>query len=90
MALEDAVVLSRSLEKYSDDPVTALKNYEQARAERTCKTVKEARKNTDRFHSSELINKERAEKYLQKEMGKAPIHDRYNWLYQYDSTSQAI
>ena len=90
MAIEDAVVLSRCLEQYRSNPETALLVYEQSRTERTCKTVTEARKNTDRFHSAELVTRERAEKYLQKEMGEAPIHDRYNWLYQYDSTSQAI
>jgi salicylate hydroxylase len=90
MAIEDAVVLSRCLDKYVHDPKAALLTYEQSRAERTSKTVREARKNTDRFHSSELVNKERAEIYLQKEMGEAPIHDRYNWLYQYDSTRQTI
>lgn len=90
MAIEDAVVLSRCLEKYRDDPKIALLTYERSRTDRTSKTVTEARKNTDRFHSAELVNKERAEKYLQKEMGEAPIRDRYNWLYQYDSTSQAI
>lgn len=90
MAIEDAVVLSRCLEQYHSTPETALLVYEQSRTERTCKTVTEARKNTDRFHSAELVTRERAEKYLQKEMGEAPIHDRYNWLYQYDSTSQAI
>jgi len=90
MAIEDAVVLSRCLEQYHSNPETALLVYEQSRTERTCKTVTEARKNTDRFHSAELVTRERAEKYLQKEMGEAPIHDRYNWLYQYDSTSQAI
>jgi len=90
MAIEDAVVLSRCLEQYYSNLETALLVYEQSRSERTCKTVTEARKNTDRFHSAELVTRERAEKYLQKEMGEAPIHDRYNWLYQYDSTSQAI
>lgn len=90
MAIEDAVVLSRCLEKYAGDPETALKNYEQSRVERTCKTVTEARKNTERFHSAELESRERAAQYLKKEMGKAPIHERYNWLYQYDSTSQLI
>lgn len=90
MAIEDAVVLSRCLEQYHSNLETALLVYEQSRSERTCKTVTEARKNTDRFHSAELVTRERAEKYLQKEMGEAPIHDRYNWLYQYDSTSQAI
>ena len=90
MAIEDAVILSRCLEQYHSNLETALLVYEQSRSERTCKTVTEARKNTDRFHSAELVTRERAEKYLQKEMGEAPIHDRYNWLYQYDSTSQAI
>lgn len=90
MAMEDAVVLARCLEKYVDDPAAALLKYESLRVERTSATVRGARANTDRFHSAELVSRDRAEAYLAKEMGADPIRERYDWLYTYDAAAQPI
>lgn len=91
MAIEDGVVLARCIDKYAHDSVEeALLRFEQARVERTSTMVKSARANTDRFHSAELESVERAEVYLNQEMGADPLHERYNWLYSYDVSTTAI
>lgn len=90
MAIEDGVVLARCLEALPDDLPGALKRYEEARLERTRKMVLGARDNTDRFHSKELRTEEEAQRYLEREWSKAPIRDRYHWLYTYKADEVAI
>lgn len=83
MSIEDGVVLGRCIDKYPD-PVEALKKYEDARVERTSKMVQGAKENTARFHESALATEEGAVKYMESEWSRAPINDRYDWLYRYD------
>lgn len=90
MSIEDGVVLARCLDADRADPQAALLRYEQARIERTSRMVLGARDNTDRFHSSELSTEEGAQLYLEREWGRAPIHDRYHWLYTYKADEAAI
>ena len=90
MAIEDGVVLARCLEALPDDLPGALKRYEEARVERTRKMVLGARDNTDRFHSKELRTEEEARRYLEREWSKAPIRDRYHWLYTYKADEVAV
>jgi salicylate hydroxylase len=91
MAIEDGVMLARCLEHYAEHGAKeALLRYEGARVERTTTMVRNARANTDRFHSAELVDKARAEVYLTQEMGADPLHDRYHWLYIYDVANVSI
>lgn len=83
MSIEDGVILGRCIDKY-DDPVAALKAYEQARVERTSKMVRGAKDNTARFHEGALATEEGAIKYMETEWSRDPITDRYDWLYRYD------
>ncbi|GLT01432.1 monooxygenase [Sphingobium jiangsuense] len=89
MSIEDGVVLGRCLDKY-DDPLEALKAYEQARVERTRKMVMGAKENTARFHESALATEEGAVKYMETEWSRDPITDRYDWLYRYDVQTTEI
>lgn len=89
-SIEDGLVLARCLEKYSDDPGLALKQYEAARIERTSAMVRGATANTGRFHAPELATEEGAEIYLSKEMSSAPLAERYDWLYRYDAVTADI
>lgn len=90
MAIEDGVVLARCLAEAGDDLPSALERYENARIARTSKMVLGARDNTDRFHNSELRTEEGARRYLEREWSRAPIHDRYDWLYSYDAKTVAV
>lgn len=83
MSIEDGVILGRCLDKYAD-PVVALKKYEDARVERTTKMVRGAKENTARFHETALATEEGAMAYMENEWSRAPIQDRYDWLYRYD------
>src|SRR5712675_816828 len=56
MAIEDAYVLARCLERHRDDPATALARYEDARRERTGKTVVGSAQNIERFHNPRLAD----------------------------------
>ena len=83
MSIEDGVVLGRCLEKY-DDPEIALSKYELARVERTSKMVRGAKDNTARFHDQALRTETDAIKFMENEWSRAPITERYDWLYSYD------
>lgn len=89
MSIEDGVVLGRCIDKY-DDPVEALKRYEAARVDRTTRMVLGAKDNTARFHEAALATEEGAEKYMESEWSRAPIQDRYDWLYSYDVETAEI
>ncbi|MBV5266400.1 hypothetical protein J3S89_20280 [Pinisolibacter sp. B13] len=65
-------------------------HYEAARVERTRKMVLGARDNTDRFHGRELRIEKEARRYLEREWSKAPIRDRYHWLYTYEADEVAV
>lgn len=90
MAIEDTVVLARCVEAQPDDLPAAFLRYERARIDRTRKMVLGARDNTDRFHSEELRTEDQARVYLEREWSRAPIHDRYHWLYQYKPDEAAV
>lgn len=89
MSIEDGVVLARCLEAF-DDPREALLRYEGARVERTSRMVLGAKENTARFHEAALATEEGAIRYMENEWSRAPIHDRYDWLYRYDVMTAEI
>jgi salicylate hydroxylase len=90
MAIEDAYVLARCLERHRDDPATALARYEDARRERTGKTVVGSAQNIERFHNPRLADAAGAQDYIDREWGEARVKDRYEWLFTYDATSADI
>jgi salicylate hydroxylase len=90
-SIEDGMVLARCLEgKGASEVPEALLRYEQARIGRTTRMVRGATANTDLFHSRELATEQAAEQYLQREWSRAPIVERYDWLYSYDANTVAL
>lgn len=89
MALEDGVVLARSLDSY-DDVATALQAYEDARRERTARLVRAANDNAGRFHNPALGNAEGAARYVDTEWQEAKVKQRYDWVFEYDPVKAAV
>ena len=82
--IEDAVVLARCLEKYTEVP-SALRRYDELRRPRTYQMVKGAAENTTRFHNRALATPEEAEAFVSREWQSQAISDRYDWLFTYDA-----
>jgi salicylate hydroxylase len=89
MAIEDGVVLARSLAAH-DDVATALKAYEDARRDRTSRLVRAANDNAARFHNPALGNSEGAARYVDSEWQEAKVKQRYDWVFEYDPVRIAI
>jgi salicylate hydroxylase len=90
-SIEDGMVLARCLEGVAGDGLPqALMRYEKARIERTSRMVRGAMANTERFHSPALATEASAEQYLEREWSRAPIFERYDWLYSYDANTVAV
>jgi len=90
MSIEDGVVLARCLDEEDGRIEAALTRFESARIERTRDMVLGARDNTSRFHNEELRSEASAELYMQREWSRAPIKDRYDWLYSYKAEAVAV
>ena len=88
--IEDAVVLGRCFEKYSDDIPVALAKYEAARLDRAYRMVRGAADNTSRFHNKALANPQEADRFVADQWQQAAIGERYDWLFNYDATSVAV
>jgi salicylate hydroxylase len=90
-SIEDGAVLARCLEGATNDGLPqALMRYEKARIERTSRMVRGATANTKLFHSPELATEASAEPYLARAWSRAPIFERYDWLYSYDANTVPI
>ena len=89
MAIEDGVVLARSLAAH-DDVAAALKAYEDARRDRTSRLVRAANDNAARFHNPALGNSEGAARYVDSEWQEAKVKQRYDWVFEYDPVRIAI
>lgn len=89
MALEDAVVLTRCLEKYAD-PQVALLKYQDARVERTTKIVNGSTETGKRFHNRTLADPVEAVAFMEREWAPDKVRTRYDWLFEYDAMQVAI
>jgi salicylate hydroxylase len=90
MAIEDAVVLGRCMEKYRDDVATALTRYEQARIDITRRKVLGASSNTTRFHNRALADPAQAQAYVDREWSREAILQRYEWVFTDDVTTTPV
>jgi salicylate hydroxylase len=90
MALEDGLVLARCLTARSDDPVSALQHYEQARLARTTRIVQGSAANALRFHNPQLAHAEGAARYVDQEWSEPKVKDRYDWLFSYNAETVPV
>jgi salicylate hydroxylase len=89
MAIEDAGVLARCLEKYPD-PVVALAKYQDARLERTTKVAARSADMQHTFHNPALAQPDTAAAYADAQWNPAAAKARYDWIYEYDATQVPI
>ncbi|TMH64404.1 MAG: monooxygenase [Betaproteobacteria bacterium] len=88
MAIEDGCVLARCLAKY--DVPAALTHYENARKDRTRRTVEGSAANLYRFHNPVLADPAEARRFVDREWASQRIAERYEWLFRYDATTVEI
>ncbi len=89
MAIEDGMVLARSLDAF-DDVEVALTHYERARGERASTIVLKSREQGDRVNRSELGDSASAARYIEAQWSGGNIAQRYDWIFDYDATSVEI
>ena len=87
MAIEDAVVLARCVEKYGPDWELALGWYENLRQPRTKKVVDQSWAQSKRRHNEALANPDTAVEYISQHWAPSKVGDWYDWIYEYDATS---
>ena len=87
MAIEDALVLARCLERWPGDIGQALGRYEAARIGRTTRAVEGSAANQQRYHALELKGPDDARRYVAQQWAEPKVRERYDWIFSYDATS---
>ena len=90
MAIEDGLVLGRSVAAFGDDIPSALRAYENARIARTTMIVNRSTETLKRRHNPDLLDPVKAEKYIGSLYAPDRVHDWYDWIYEYDATSAPL
>lgn len=89
MAIEDGMVLARCLDA-NPSVENALARYEHARLDRTTRIVRGATENVARYHNPELADPAKANAVMDRQFEAGQVKQRYDWLFEYDSTTVAI
>ncbi|MFL9898683.1 FAD-dependent monooxygenase [Paraburkholderia fungorum] len=90
MAIEDGYVLARCLAHHASNIDVALARYQSLRTERTERVLRGSAANAKRFHNPELAHAAGAAAYVEREWTEAKIHERYDWLFEYDADGVAV
>src|SRR5262245_2268664 len=86
MAIEDGYIIARALTELPGDVGSRLRTYENARRDRTRRTVEGSADNIQRFHNRALADPASARAYVDREWAGPPIAERDEWLFRYDAT----
>jgi salicylate hydroxylase len=90
MAIEDAIILARVLERCGADHESAFRRYEELRVDRAVRAVEGSAANTERFHNTRLADPRYAGDYVSEQFAEARVKERFDWLYFYDASTVAI
>jgi salicylate hydroxylase len=89
-AIEDAVMLARCLAMCGGDHLSGFEKCELMRVDRCAAIVNASAANAKRFHNPLLMHPETARAYVTSEWSPDKVRQRYDWLFDYDTSRVAI